>query len=59
VSCRLACELLNIIVVVADPDCPAGVVVGVVDIMGDVDGVVDADEAGGVGISAVVMDVTV
>jgi hypothetical protein len=32
---------------------------GVVDNVGDVDGMVDADEVGGVGVSAVVMDETV
>jgi hypothetical protein len=62
VSWRLVRELLNFIVVVVDPDCSVGVVVGVVDVVddvggaGDVSDVVNADEAGGAGISAVVMD---
>jgi hypothetical protein len=46
-------------VVAAAPDCSVGVVVVVVDDVGGVGDVVNADEAGGVGISAVVMDATV
>jgi hypothetical protein len=56
VSCRLAHGLLNFIIVVAAPDCSVVAVVGVVDDVGDV---VNADEAGGVGISAIVMDATI
>jgi hypothetical protein len=49
-------------VVVAAPDCSVGVVVVAVDVVGDMDGVddlVNADEAGGAGISIIMMDATV
>jgi hypothetical protein len=55
-------RVLNFIVVVAVLDCSVGVVVVVVDIVGGVDDVgdvINADEAGGAGISAVVMDATI
>jgi hypothetical protein len=44
VSCRLACRLLSFIIVVVAPNCSVGVVMGVVDDVGD------ADDAGGVGV---------
>jgi hypothetical protein len=59
VSCRLARGLLNLIVVVAAPNYSVGVVIGVVDVVDNVGDVVNADEVGGAGISAVVMDTTV
>jgi hypothetical protein len=55
-------RVLNFIVVVAVLDCSVGVVVVVVDIVGGVDDVgdvINADEAGGAGISTVVMDATI
>jgi hypothetical protein len=59
VSCRHARGLLNLIVVVAAPNYSVGVVIGVVDVVDNVGDVVNADEVGGAGISAVVMDTTV
>jgi hypothetical protein len=65
VSWRLTRGLLNFIVAVAVPDCSVGVVVvvvDVVDVVGDMDNVgdvINADEAGGASVLAVVMDVTV
>jgi hypothetical protein len=65
VSWRLARGLLNFIVDVVDPYCSVGVVVGIVDVVDDVGGVddvgdvINADEAVGPRISAVVTDVTV
>jgi hypothetical protein len=62
---KLAHGLLNSIVVVVVMDCFVGVVVVVVAVVGDVAGVDDVgdmfnvDEAGGAGISVVVMDATV
>jgi hypothetical protein len=62
VSWRLTRGLLNFIVAVAVPDCSVGVVVVVVDVVGDMDNVgdvINADEVGGASVLAVVMDVTV
>jgi hypothetical protein len=62
---KLAHGLLNSIVVVVVMDCFVGVVVVVVAVVGDVAGVddvgdmINVDEAGGAGISVVVMDATV
>jgi hypothetical protein len=56
VSWRLARGLLNFIIVIAVLNCPVGVAVVVVVIVGEV---INADEAGGTDISVIVMDTTV
>jgi hypothetical protein len=59
VSWRLAHGLLNFSVAIVVWDCFVGVVVVILVIVVIVGGVVNADEVGGAGISAVVTDVTV
>jgi hypothetical protein len=65
VSWRLAHGLLNFLIAVAVLNCSVGVAVVVEVVVGDVDGVgdvgdvINADEAGGAGISAVMRDATV
>jgi hypothetical protein len=58
VSCRLTLQLLNFTIVIAAPHCSVGVIVGVVDDVGNVGDMVNAKEASRVGISDVVMDMT-